>query len=597
MRWLLAAILLFPVTALGVAPEVCGNGVDDPGSTNGTPNGTYGACPAGYMNALTGSGCDLKCPGADQDNDGYTSNGQLGTAASTAIDCDDTNKWIFPGKWTASGCSTGQIRQCHATNGTYSACVAESTVNRATGSGTQYWIDCNNGNDANAGTYAAPFKTWGKVSGGSGATGLPASPVTLAAGDAVGVKNIGTYNLCATTIAYPGSPFQKAIGILTSNGTTANPITIFSYAPQFNFIYNTDGVGIDTAQHYRIEGLGFFTAANTQNNGSSTRPGTDTIFESNYFAGMTGDGDNNDSCIYASHTNGVKIRRNVFIDCKRGKGNVTNISAIKWLDDDSTVGECQDHEALWNGILFGSLDSVNGGGCFYEKHGCLQADVGANKHPVRYNTCTNANFGFTWQGSSLRAENNLFHTVTTAFSIGDGGEATKLQDNQVNYNTLYASGGLDFNPVFVAPENLSLTYNVFHDTKNPYGSGDCEGIYRIKPYGSDAEATYFQSNSYLTSNNNCFYNPNTTLNWCYFGQNGDAGGNYTFAQWQSTSGHSAYDTSSFVQNPLFNSFYQATSANCSTRGRIYAPINSVPFGSLTRAPITVIMQIIRRRLK
>lgn len=590
MKWLLAAILLFPATALGVAQEVCGNGIDDPASSNGTPNGTWGSCPAGYMNAVTGNGCDLKCPGADQDNDGYTSNGQLGTAASTAIDCDDTNKWIFPGKWTASGCSAGQIRQCHATNGTYSACVAESSVARNTGSGTQYWIDCTNGNDANAGSYAAPFKTFGKVSGGSGATGLPASPVTLAAGDSVGIKNNGSFNLCNATITSSGG--QKAVGILTSNGTTPNPITIFSYNPSLNYIYNSDGVGIDSSQHYRFEGIGFFTVANTQNNGSSVRPGTDTIFEGNYFAGMQGDGDNNDSCIYASHTNGVKIRRNVFIDCKRGKGNVTNISAIKWLDDDGSASECQDHEALWNGIVFSSLDSVNGGGCFYEKHGCTATDVGANKHPVKWNSCTNGNFAFTWQGSSLRADSNILISNTVSLGVGDGGESPGQNDNQFTYNTVYG-GELQWRPSYTAPEKLTVSNNVFVDTRASYVGGNNEGIMSFGAYGSAGNKTTFETSPYyLSSNNNCFYNPNTALVFSYFNQ-GDSSGQFTFAQWKSRA--VAYDAASYVENPLFDTFYQATSTNCSNKGRIYVAVTGGGTGATSLCPAHRFFFIDRKR--
>lgn len=581
MRKLAALIaLLLPLNAWGVALEVCGSGLDEPGNTGGTPNGTFGSCPAGYANSLNGVGCDLLCPGADQDNDGYTSNGQLGTAGSTAIDCDDTNKFIFPGAWTKKGCTGGQIHQCHATNGTYSSCVSPSTVAQNTGVGShQYWIDCVNGNDTTGdGSYTLPFKTFGKVSGGSGATGLPASPVTLAAGDAVIVKD-GSTPYCSSTIQASGGG-QKVVGILSSNGTALNPITVMSYDPAANFIYNTDGVGLYTSQHYRIIGLGFFTGTTTQPSASGIRPGTDTILDSNYFAGMLGDGNNNDSCIYAAHTNGVKVRRNILLNCKRTTGNVTNISAVKWLDDDGGGGggsECQDHEAYWNGIVFSTLDDINGGGCFYEKHGCLAADVGANNHPVRWNSCVNGNFGLTWQGSKMRASDNVFVNTALILGVGDGGESGGLQDNQFTNNSVYIGTQLTYNPTYLVADNLLLTGNVIYDTKASYVGGNNEGIYSIASYDSAGEKATFESVPYrLTSNSNCFYNPNTAPIWAYFNQ-GDSSGLYNFTNWKLRA--VSYDALSFVQNPVFDSFYQATSANCVGKGRIYAPTSGGSTGT------------------
>lgn len=170
MRWILAALLLFPSIALAVAPELCGSGLDEPGNTGGSVNGTFGSCPVGYGYSISGTGCDLLCPGADRDNDGYTPNGQAGSSAtsghlpgasSTSIDCDDTNKFIFPGVWTAIGCTGGQVHQCHATNGTYSSCVAPASITcEATGSGVCHHVDCTSGNDTTGdGTYSLPYKT------------------------------------------------------------------------------------------------------------------------------------------------------------------------------------------------------------------------------------------------------------------------------------------------------------------------------------------------------------------------------------------------------------------------------------------------------
>lgn len=58
-------------TPTTLTQDICGNGWDDMSSGH-----TFGACPAGEMNAVwQGSGCDVKCPAPDQDRDGDTTDG------------------------------------------------------------------------------------------------------------------------------------------------------------------------------------------------------------------------------------------------------------------------------------------------------------------------------------------------------------------------------------------------------------------------------------------------------------------------------------------------------------------------------------------
>ena len=72
-------------SAFAAIPEKCGDGIDNPGSTGGSTNGTKGSCPAGYHDAYIGSGCDADCT-LDKDGDGYA-----------YTDCDDTHRDIQPG--------------------------------------------------------------------------------------------------------------------------------------------------------------------------------------------------------------------------------------------------------------------------------------------------------------------------------------------------------------------------------------------------------------------------------------------------------------------------------------------------------------------
>lgn len=566
MRWLLAALLLLPSLAYAVAPELCGSGIDEPAATGGTANGTAGSCPVGFADSVTGVGCDRLCPGNDKDNDGYTANGVAGTSGSTAIDCDDTNKWAIPGQYTPSGCSGGQVRLCNASNGSFGSCVAPSTVCEATGSGVCYWIDLVNGNDANSGTFASPFKTFGKISGGSGASGLPASPVTLTAGSVVYVTGLNVAQATITSSASSLINSQPVLGEFASNGTASDRIVIKSFTPAMVFAYNTTGTGlIVRGNYYRIE-LGFYTGRGASTNGTGLfAPGNNITTDRSYFAGMLGHGDNNDACVYCSHTNNCKIYRSVFLGCSRQIGNVDNINAIKWLDTNGNASECFGHEANWNTIIQASQDAVNGGGAFHHKSGCNSSDVGAGKWPIKYNRIANVRYALRWNGSSLRFAGNIVDDATELGRIFNDGGSALHDDNEITDNAFKSVSQLGWNdPTYGGTHKLRFLRNVLTDYRTGYVGGNNDGVISIDGYGSAGNRTTFETPPYyLEANNNCYYNPNTALTFSYYNQ-GDTSGQFTFAQWQARA--VPYDANSFVENPNFNAFYQAQSANCLNKG-------------------------------
>lgn len=96
---------------------------------------------------------DTMCPTPDADSDGYTS------VLGGGTDCDDTKWEIYPGRYTASGCSAGFSRLCQ-TSGSYSSCVADASfVCHGSGGSTKFvddsgpsTTDCS----TDAGTYADP---------------------------------------------------------------------------------------------------------------------------------------------------------------------------------------------------------------------------------------------------------------------------------------------------------------------------------------------------------------------------------------------------------------------------------------------------------
>lgn len=575
---LIGAFALFlPFSALAVAPEIPANGVDDPERTGGTPNGTAGACPGGYIDALVGGGCDLEAPGCDIDGDGFCDDGTLGEAGTTDLDCDPENKWIYTNVITAEGCPGGQTRRCQA-NGTYTSCTA-TTVCEATGSGVCRYIHCGTGNDTTGnGTFATPWQTVGMFSGSS-AGSEPAGAHTLGPGD-VGYILGGT---CSQVFAHGGLGFSIN-GDFTQDGTTLNPIKIKRYPGSTATISNANGPGLVAAgDNYIFEDIDLSTQRTSVSNAMGIwATGTNILLVRSYLHDMAMHGDNNDSCFYCTHNSGCQSERNIYEDCKRSTGNVQNIGAIKWLDDDDVAGQCQNHHSKWDTIYWTTIDATNNGDCWREKHGCDAQDVGVNGHIIAYGSCIQAGRAFDWNSSGMRAHDLIIYgDIMQGLGITFGGESNPQEDNQIEFITMVDSHGFHWFPSYMeVTESTTIHDSIFIDDRASYVAGNSEGIYGINGYGTDPQKAQFESEGYLTSNDNCFYNPLTALVFSYFSQNsaggGPAGDNYTFAQWLSIVGQ---DLASFNENPNLNAQLVPQSANCSTFGRRWTAVSGPSPGS------------------
>lgn len=105
--------------------EVCGNGLDE-------------NC----------DGVDTPCSGADKDRDGYAS----------SVDCDDNNRFIYPGISIAcDGPCDSPHKKCQ-NNGTYTSCSCSSLCEAASG-GRCYYIDPVKGTDNGNGNFTNRIKS------------------------------------------------------------------------------------------------------------------------------------------------------------------------------------------------------------------------------------------------------------------------------------------------------------------------------------------------------------------------------------------------------------------------------------------------------
>ena len=583
MRIIALILLFFVQTAWAAVPEQCGNGIDDPLATGGSSlNGAKGACNAGYMDARIGLGCDKKCPAPDQDRDGYTSDGSTGLAGTAYTDCDDTNRDDYPGQYIPNSYAapTG-YKQCQ-TNGTYTSTILNATTPlcEATGSGVCKYIHCGTGNNSNAGTYASPYLTIGKIAGGSSGS-LPASPYTLAAGDVVYLLG-GT---CSTTYNDGGAAAVQAE--ITTDGTLANPITIKNYpgatAPisstsrVFNFVgsdyIHFDSLDIDPtlSAFYTTSQLVGFELSRS------------------WIHDLAANGDNNNACVQFDPIKTSNIHHNYFEDCLRSSGNVTNTACVTNLVDPSEVVGLRS-EVAFNTMWATTKSSTANGSCLFLKHGTLLADCHADGCFLFHdNDCINMTSGVTQLGSGAIVKRNRF-IDSKAMGMTDGTSSGAHEGNVFKHNVVDSyetsfTGGLINWPIpnfaTSTTQNLANTYNVFIDRRSSYAAGNSDGVMSFGRYCSDAQKTQFESNGCLTSDNNCFYSPSATAVFSYFSQSsgtegtcgaaGAAGSDYSFANWKGTV---VEDTASFLENPTLDTNGLATSSNCLTFGRYLTPESS-----------------------
>jgi len=124
----------------------------------------------------------------------------------------------------------------------------------------------------------------------------------------------------------------------------------------------------------------------------------------------------------------------------------------------------------------------------------------------------------------------------------------------------------DHPPSFpVEPSNIRFEHNIVVDFTTAYSSQN--GISNVGTYYSNA--MYFIMRDTLVMDNNCYYNPNTALQFDFASAKsfGDEGGVYSFFQWKAL----GFDTSSIDADPQFidaasENFQMPVSSPCKNKG-------------------------------
>lgn len=553
---ILIYLLLVVNTAFAAAPEICGDGIDDSLATGGAAAGTKGSCPANYHDALIGNGCDADCT-LDKDFDGYA-----------YTDCDDTRADVYPGVYVPNSFTSPTGYKLCQTGGTYGATVLTATTPLCESvGGVCRYVDCGNSLgaalDANAGTnYNAPKLT------------IASAIASEAANDFTYLIGTGTCNENVTLTA--GGTSGHVITIKNYPGSTAKIVsttTAFSLSTSSVDFRMFDNLDID----YTSYGIDLVSGV------------SDVEISRCYIHDGDGNGSNNTAAIRATTTNRTNFHHNFFKDPLNdgvGGHNVQNAAAIDWLDT-SGLGGGADHYGHHNVCWFTSTDATRVGQCWFVKHGVTTAEAGTNGHRIYANTAIGyLNGGVIIGTSKARVFYNRFYgglVNTGSASFGDMSPSVRNDDEQVKYNTVIQGTALIWTPLYNPPESVAYDHNVVIDNAASYVAGNNEGIISIDGYGSDAQLTTFETApAYLTSDYNCFYSPSATAVFSYYGSNSpctagaglcNAGGNYSFANWQSVK---TQDAHSFLQNPGGTAPKWEGTGNCSTFGYNQAPPLDAP---------------------
>lgn len=577
-----AALLLLAGNGWAQSPEWCGNGIDDPLATGGSANGTKGSCPSGYIDAEIGNGCDKLCSGVDQDGDGYTSDGTTGRSGTTLRDCDDADRRVIPNEYAPDSFSspTG-YKYCDGSTGSFGSVTLNATTPlcEATGTGKCYYVSASGSNSNNCESYSAPCLTLGKFGGGGGGS-PPSSPITLAAGDVVYI--LGSSNL---TTQYANAVASQVQLSSASDGTSSNLITLKRYPGATAALVSTGGQILDFVNSpSAISYWKFYDLAISNGSSAGTYPvgaaGSSNLTFSRVYVYDSGlNGDNNNHCIYLRNTRHSKIRNSYFKECKRSSGNVQNTGAVIWMDEAGS-GDGVGHEFRTSTIWYAVSDSTVNGRCARTKHGVTAADTGAAGHPIVQITCLNPGEAILWNSSGLRLQHSRFWCEDSdcgAVAFNDGDAAGTHEDNEVTNNTFYNIKGLYWRlPTYNGIEQVTFSQNCMRDARSSYVAGNWEGIIAIDGYGTDVQKATFENNGYLSTSENCYYNPNTSLVFSYFsintGASDDEGGNYTYAQWRALTKPDAtalnYDATSFNESWSVDSDSLCSSTNCTGLGAL-----------------------------
>lgn len=528
-------LLLFTSNAYAIT-EICGDGID---------------------NDATGG--DLACPSPDADFDGYYSSGG---GYFSGTDCDDSDRFIYPGSISLSGCSAGQYKVC-ASNGTLSACRSVDTLHTDVTGGTSTIVISSAvgaSTCTGAGTVADPKGIL--CFSNSGLSGYS----TPSAGKVYAIL-AGTY----TTPNWSDAGTTRQLYLNNKDGTVSNPIYIIGIG--FPTITNAGSnptevftADISNSDYVRVHGL------NLTGNGYSSGAihyfdSPNGLVEGNKVAGLDGIvGSNNVACIKIRGVSAsTPVRHNTVGDCY-AHADVTNENSygILFMDSDYPTAE-------YNVII----NATNVGHGLAVKHGV----VGGNPGTFYGNITAGSYYAdIIFEQPQMTVSHNYINATGHAGEVIDYrylGAHPDFDRAVISYNTIV--NGPAFNILPDPTYNVRSSIASFHhnvvidDRATAYILGASDGFWRIYEYGSNASYTDVITGGKITSTSNCYYNSaGTPLGFVVYGDVGAGASGQLYSTFAAVQA-AGWESGSYSENPTLDSYNRATSANCGDKGYLIVP--------------------------
>lgn len=502
--------------------EICGDGIDQ-------------NCDGG----------DLLCPGNDKDRDGF----------SDVQDCDDTNRFVYPGIAVACAVANQTGWKTCQESAQFTQC-ATTPLCEAKGTGKCYYISKLTGSDSNNGSFNSPWKTYLNVVSYYSGPERPVNWKQLEPGDVVYFMS-GVYG---ETYQYSGE--SRAFFLRNVHGLPDQAISLKAY-PGHSVVFapteQTASAYFLQSSYIVLQGIEF-----TRGWGAGVRLAESSHLElrNSRIHNVDGWDNHNIAGLYLVDVSDFRAHHNFIHDNYDRNNHDTGGQKTENSRNVVLFGGGNNHFDY--NVIFQSkpITDSKTGGCITYKH---MASVPNSVFEVDQNIFRNCAFAAVGSGTfNSRIHHNLI-IDSDPISFRDFGGRTSNIDNLVEFNTVVGSFLVGYLPTNTwGPIGaLTIRKNIMVDA----GSYDGErNAISVAPYGSDELYNLAISPGYLTAASNCYFNPNHSLQFNVFGRNGGAygvlGGYYSFSAWQAN----GYDSGSFAIDPLLDAFHVPQAGSCASFG-------------------------------
>lgn len=500
----------------------------------------------------------------DQDRDGYCAN--ISNGPNTGIDCDDTNRYIYPGALDFAGCSANEARECQA-SGSYGSCSSGGYC--PAGYTCKYFSPT--GTDGGLCTFAAPCATPDMFS--SRSTGSPPANFITPGTNKAMIFLPGTYSTGFTTNTLK---YWATLNSITGGTADSNAFKIIGINWPIIDSAATDVTpfAINTSSYIQVAGFEVTgnTCRNTYDNGC---------------VGFT-DGDHNTAYNLKIHDNTGNTSGNLSGLYPHGGTNFRghhlliydNIGTTADNTNNMGVGIFDADVTLEDSIFYYTTDNDNVPVRF--KHALYNNQFVFNRNMI-FN-------GDVLSGAPyVRAANNYFESGKFVFR--DSGGPTFFDDFIITRNTVrkrglfsmnyareYAQNGAALYPDQCGgypstPTQFVFSKNVVHKTT---ADGGENRIWEANTYYAES-TNYTTLNTYFLPSENLYYNSASACTFGWFESNtggvttcdsparGAAGAAYNLTTVRLTPLFK--ESTSFEENPnLATESYIASSTNSTDKG-------------------------------